>query len=183
MCFSVLSHAMTRPKRKLSGKGDCPGSLGSIYSSPRPSQRLPSGPQGSLPYTSLHLPWFLSQAWCQKWSKCSPAGSSGFSPVTWQRAFGHLGHVEPKGSHIWARGWGNVISSSETAVRERRLSQGTPPLNPYSCSLSNSRMILYMGWEEGDGGGHGLRSTTDGAQGVRSGDYCTQGRGQGHPPT
>lgn len=182
MCFSVLSHAMTRPKQKLPGKGACPGSLRSIYSFPRPSQRLPSGPKGSHPYTSLHLPWFLSQAWCQKWSNSSPAGSSGFPPVTWQRVFGHLGHVEPKGSHNWARGWGNVTSSSETAVQRAAAFPGHPTLNPYSCSLSNRRMILYMGWEEG-GGGHGLRSTTDGAQGVRSGEYSTQGRWQGHPPT
>lgn len=36
-------------------------------------------------------------------------------------------------------------------VREQWLSRGTPPLNPYSCSLSNRRMILYMGC--GGGGG------------------------------
>lgn len=27
---------------------------------------------------------------------------------------------------------------------EQRLSQGTPPLNPYSCSLSNGRMTLDL---------------------------------------
>lgn len=136
---------MTRPKQKLSGKGACPGSLKSIYSFPLPSQRPPSGPKGrvthTLPSTCIR---FYPRAWCQKWRKSSPAGSSGFPPVAWGRVFDHLQHVEPKGSHIWARGWGNVSSSSETD--SQWLSQGTPALNPYSCSLSNRRMILYMGW-------------------------------------
>lgn len=65
----------------------------------------------------------------------------------------------------------------KSLVREQWLSQGTPPLNPYSCSLSNRRMTLDKG-----GGGWPKINNRWGLR-VGRGNYSRQDRWQGHPPT
>lgn len=105
------------------------------------------GPKGRSAVSSRLPPHLSSQS--QGWEG-PPQGSSRFLPVV----------GEGRGVAIWGR-W-------HLKVRERRPfsgncqpgsrgpPQGAPPLNPHSCSLSN--------WEDdlGHGGGHSLRSVTDG---------------------
>lgn len=62
----------------------------------------------------------------------------------------------------------------KSLVGEQWLSQGTPPFNPYSCSLSNGRMTLDL---------TGAQPEISNRWGLGGrGGYSRQGRWQGHPP-